>query len=47
LEWRNVVIEGRSADGWPERFPELTSELVRQKVDLIVTRGTPATLAAN
>ena len=29
-----------------ERFPDLASELVRLKVDLIVTRGTPATQAA-
>jgi putative tryptophan/tyrosine transport system substrate-binding protein len=40
------VIEYRSADGRAERFPDLASELVRLKVDLIVTRGTPATTAA-
>jgi ABC-type uncharacterized transport system substrate-binding protein len=44
-EGRNLVIEYRSADGRAERFPDLASELVRLKVDLIVTRGTPATRA--
>ena len=43
---QNVVIEYRSADGRPERFSDLASELVRLKVDVIVTRGTPATLTA-
>ncbi len=46
VEGRNLVIEYRSADGRAERFPELASELVRLKVDLIVTRGTPAASAA-
>jgi len=43
---QNFVIEYRSADGRPERFPELAEELVRLKVDVILTRGTPAALAA-
>src|SRR4029450_11082538 len=34
------------ADGHGERFPDLARGLVRLKVDLIVTRGTPAALAA-
>jgi putative ABC transport system substrate-binding protein len=46
VEGRNLIIEYRSADGRVERFPELATELVRLKVDLIVTRGTPATKAA-
>jgi putative ABC transport system substrate-binding protein len=45
VEGQNLLIEYRSADGWPERFPELARELVRLKVDIIVTRGTPAALA--
>ena len=45
VEGRNLIIEYRSADGRAERFPELASELVRLKVDLIVTRGTPAAKA--
>src|SRR5215475_10798688 len=46
LEGSNLVIEYRSADSRPERFPTLASELVRSKVDLILTRGTPAVIAA-
>src|SRR5450432_3115084 len=46
VEGRNLIIEYRSPDGHAERFPELASELVRLKVDLIVTRGTPAAIAA-
>jgi putative ABC transport system substrate-binding protein len=46
VEGRNFVIDYRSADGRAERFPDLATELVRGKVDLIVTRGTPATQAA-
>lgn len=45
-EGRNLIIEYRSSDGRAERFPDLAAELVRLKVDLIVTRGTPATRAA-
>lgn len=36
----------RAAEGRTERFFELAMELVRANVDLIVTRGTPATQAA-
>jgi putative ABC transport system substrate-binding protein len=46
VEGRNLIIEYRSADGRADRFPDLASELVRLKVDLIVTRGTPAARAA-
>ena len=46
VEGKNFVIEYRSADGRDERFPDLAAELVRVKVDLILTRGTPAALAA-
>jgi ABC-type uncharacterized transport system substrate-binding protein len=46
VEGKNYAIEYRSADGRDERFPGLAIELVRLKVDLILTRGTPATLAA-
>ena len=46
VEGRNLVIEYRSADGRAERFPDLASELVRLKIDLMVTRGTPAARAA-
>ena len=46
IEGQNLVIEYRSADGRAERFPDLANQLVSSRVDLIVTRGTPATLAA-
>ena len=46
IEGKTFVIEYRSSDGRDERYPGLAAELVRLKVDLIVTRGTPAALAA-
>ncbi|TMK76175.1 MAG: ABC transporter substrate-binding protein [Actinobacteria bacterium] len=46
VEGKSFVIEYRSADGRDERFPSLAAELVRLKVDLILTRGTSAALAA-
>lgn len=45
VEGRNVVIEYRWAEGKYERFPALIAQLIAQKVDVIVTAGTPATLA--
>jgi putative ABC transport system substrate-binding protein len=44
-EGRNIAIEYRWAEGLYERFPALVAELIAQKVDVIVTAGTPATLA--
>jgi putative ABC transport system substrate-binding protein len=46
IEGQTYVVEYRSADGSNERFPDLAAELVRLGVDIIVTRGTPATIAA-
>jgi putative ABC transport system substrate-binding protein len=46
VEGQNLVVEYRSGDGHIERFPQLAVELVRLNVDIIVTRGTPAALAA-
>jgi putative ABC transport system substrate-binding protein len=46
VEGKSFVLEYRSADGRDERFPALATELVQLKVDLILTRGTPAALAA-
>jgi putative ABC transport system substrate-binding protein len=40
------VIEQRSAGGMYERLPELTTELINLKVDLILSGGTSATRAA-
>ena len=46
-EGRNVAFEHRHAQGKYELFSDLAAELVRLKVDVIVTPGnTPATLAA-
>ena len=45
-EGQNLVIEYRSADGRAERFPEAAAELVSLNVDVMVTRGTPASQAA-
>ena len=47
MEGRNLAFEHRSARGKFELFSDLADELVRLKVDVIVTPGnTPATLAA-
>ncbi|HEV8616615.1 MAG TPA: ABC transporter substrate-binding protein [Methylomirabilota bacterium] len=46
VEGQHYVIEYRSSDARPERFPELAAELIRTKVDLILARGTPAVKAA-
>ena len=46
IEGESFVIEYRPADGRDELFPDLATEVVRLKVDLILTRGTPAALAA-
>ena len=46
VEGRTVAIEYRWADGRGERFAEVATELVRLKVDVIVTGGTAAIMAA-
>jgi putative ABC transport system substrate-binding protein len=46
VEGKNIVIEYRWADGKRERLSEQAAELVNLKVDAIVARNTPATLAA-
>jgi hypothetical protein len=42
VEGKDFAIEYRSGDGRDELYPHLAAELVRLKVDLILTRGTPA-----
>jgi len=46
IEGRNIVIECRAAPGKWEELPELAAELVRLNIDVLVTEGTPASLAA-
>jgi putative ABC transport system substrate-binding protein len=46
VEGNNIVIEYRWAEGKYDRLPDLAAELVRLKVDVLVTSGTPGTLAA-
>src|SRR5437870_4727076 len=46
IEGQNITIEYRFASGQVGRLPELAAELVRLKPDVIVTPGTPASLAA-
>src|SRR5713101_3182074 len=46
VEGRNLVVERQYAEGKLDELPRLVAELVRARVDLIVTYGTPATRAA-
>src|SRR5262249_18168823 len=46
VEGRNLALEVRYAGQQYARLPELTAELLRLNVDVLVTLGTPATLAA-
>jgi putative tryptophan/tyrosine transport system substrate-binding protein len=46
IEGRNISMEYRSAEGRAERLPELAAELVRLKVDVIVTITPPGVRAA-
>src|SRR5215470_2577522 len=46
VEGQNITFEFRSAEGKLERLPELASELVRLKVDVIVALYVPCALAA-
>src|SRR5262249_5791898 len=46
IEGRTIAIEYRWADGRSERLAEVAAEFARLKVDIIVTGGTPAVMAA-
>jgi putative ABC transport system substrate-binding protein len=46
VEGKNLVIECRYAEGKLDRLPELVTELIRLKVDVIVTSSTPVNMAA-
>jgi putative ABC transport system substrate-binding protein len=46
IEGQNIATEYRYAEGKRDRYPELLAELVRLKVDIIVTTGVPPIRAA-
>jgi len=46
LEGKNIVIEWRYAEGKPDRLPAIAADLVRLKVDVIVTGGGISTRSA-
>ena len=46
VEGKNIVIEWRYAEGKADRLPGLAAELVRLKVEVIITAGAPATRRA-
>jgi putative ABC transport system substrate-binding protein len=46
VEGQNILIEYRSAEGHLERLPALAADLVRLKVDVLVSEGTPPSVAA-
>jgi len=46
IEGKNIVIEHRSAEGKLDRLPELMAEMVRLRVDVIVSHGPTTTRAA-
>ncbi|HSE89731.1 MAG TPA: ABC transporter substrate-binding protein [Candidatus Binatia bacterium] len=47
MEGKNIVIDWRFAEGKLDRLPALAAELVRLKVDVIVTSGLGSTRPAN
>jgi putative ABC transport system substrate-binding protein len=46
IEGQNITIDHRFAEGRFDRLPDFAAELVRLKVDVMVSVSTPATLAA-
>jgi putative tryptophan/tyrosine transport system substrate-binding protein len=46
IEGRTIAIEYRWADARSDRLAEIAAEFARLKVDIIVTGGTPAVMAA-
>ena len=46
VEGQHIVLESRSAEGHYERLPALAAQLVALPVAVLVTWGTPATVAA-
>lgn len=46
IEGRNLMVDARFADNEATRLPALAAELVKLRVDVIVTQSTPAAVAA-
>jgi putative ABC transport system substrate-binding protein len=46
VEGKNIVVQWRHAEGKPDHFPGLAAELVRRKVDVIVSSGSITTRSA-
>src|SRR5262245_52865011 len=46
VDGENIIIEWRSVEGEYDRLPRVAAELVRLKVDIIITGGAPAVRAA-
>jgi putative ABC transport system substrate-binding protein len=46
IEGKDIVVDYRGSEGSYEKTNEIIAELVRRNVDIILTFGTPATLAA-
>jgi len=46
VQGKNILIESRWAEEQYDQLPALAAELVRLKVDVLLTHGTPGTLAA-
>jgi ABC-type uncharacterized transport system substrate-binding protein len=46
VEGHNLIIESRWAEDKYDRLPELAAELIRLKIDVLITHGTPGTIAA-
>jgi ABC-type uncharacterized transport system substrate-binding protein len=44
VQGRNLVIEARSAEGRPGRFPAIFAELVARNIEVIVTAGDPSSI---
>jgi putative ABC transport system substrate-binding protein len=45
IEGRNIIIERRFAEGRRDRYAELVADLLQQRVDIIVSSSSDATLA--